>query len=97
MREFSQLPRSGKVGGQYLDGPAIPNRNNIEAEGLVDAPARSEHGGWLTGQLVPNYLGVAPRFASSCTDFVVADLSIIDLVGKRHAVGGFVICFANTR
>ena len=48
-------------------------------------------------QSVPNYLGVSPRFASSCTDFVVADLSIVDLADRSHAVGGFVICLANTR
>ena len=45
----------------------------------------------------PNYCGVSPRFASSCTDFVVADLSIFDLVGRPQAGGGFVICLANTR
>jgi hypothetical protein len=45
----------------------------------------------------PNYLGVSLRSASSCTDFVVADLSIVDLVGRPHAAGGFVICLANTR
>lgn len=45
----------------------------------------------------PNYLGVSPRFASSRTDFVVADLSIVDLVDRPHAAGGFVICLANTR
>jgi hypothetical protein len=46
---------------------------------------------------VPNYLGVSPRFASSCTDFVVSDLSIVDLVDRPHADGGFVICLANIR
>ena len=45
----------------------------------------------------PNYLGVSLRSASFCTDFVVADLSIVDLVGRPHAAGGFVICLANTR
>jgi hypothetical protein len=45
----------------------------------------------------PDYLRVSPRFASSCTDFVVADLSIVDLVDRPHAAGGFVICLANTR
>jgi hypothetical protein len=45
----------------------------------------------------PNYLGVSFRSALSCTDFVVADLSIVDLVGRPHAAGGFVICLANTR
>jgi len=49
------------------------------------------------GQRVPNYLGGLSRFASSCTDFVVADLSILELVGRPHAVGGFVICLANSR
>ena len=44
-----------------------------------------------------NYLGVSARFASSCTDFVVADLSIRELVDRPHASGGFVICLANTR
>jgi hypothetical protein len=44
-----------------------------------------------------SYFGVSPRFASSCTDFVVADLSILDFVGSPHAAGGFVICMANTR
>ena len=43
------------------------------------------------------YFGVLPRFASSCTDFVVADFAIADLVGEPHAAGGFAICFANTR
>jgi hypothetical protein len=43
------------------------------------------------------YFGVSLRFASSCTDFVVADLSIVDLVGRPHAAGGFVICLTNTR
>jgi hypothetical protein len=45
----------------------------------------------------PNYLGVSLRSASCCTDFVVADLSIVELVGRPHAAGGFVICLANTR
>ena len=45
----------------------------------------------------PNYLGVSLRSASFCTDFVVADLLIVDLVGRPHAAGGFVICLANTR
>jgi hypothetical protein len=58
---------------------------------------RNAHRGWLTGHAVPNYLGVSPRFASSRTDFVVADLSIVDLVDRPHAAGGFVICLANTR
>ena len=44
-----------------------------------------------------NYLGLSLRFASSCTDFVVADLSIVDFVDRPHASGGFVICLANTR
>src|ERR1700722_15500393 len=44
----------------------------------------------------PNYLGVSFRFASSCTDFVVADLSIVDLVVRPHTAGGFVICWAKT-
>jgi hypothetical protein len=43
------------------------------------------------------YLGVSTRFASSCTDFVVADLAIFDLLDRPHAAGGFVICLANTR
>jgi len=30
-------------------------------------------------------------------DFVVALLLIVDLVARPHAVGGFVICLANTR
>jgi hypothetical protein len=47
--------------------------------------------------LVPNYLGVSRRFASSCTDFVVDDLLILDLVDRPHAEGGFVICLAKTR
>ena len=47
--------------------------------------------------VTPNYLGVSPRFASSCTDFVVADLSIVDLVDRPQADGGFVICLANIR
>src|ERR1039458_6412667 len=63
---------------------------------IVDSHARSDHRGWLTGHSVPNYLGVSPRVAS-CTDFVVADLSIVDLVDRPHAAGGFVICLANTR
>jgi len=46
---------------------------------------------------VRSYLGVSGRFASSCTDLVVADLSIRDLVDRPHASGGFVICLANTR
>jgi hypothetical protein len=55
-------------------------------------------GSWVNRrQSVPNYLGVLPRFASSSTDFVVADLSIVDLVGRPYAAGGFVICLANTR
>ena len=45
----------------------------------------------------PDYLRVSSRFASSCTDFVVADLSIVDLVNRPHAAGGFVICLATTR
>ena len=44
-----------------------------------------------------NYLGVLARFESSCTDFVVSDLSIVDLVNRPHADGGFVICLANIR
>ena len=52
---------------------------------LVDWPARREHRGWLTGRPAPNYLGVSPWFASSCTDFVVADLSIVDFVDRPHA------------
>ena len=43
------------------------------------------------------YFGVSPRFASSCTDFVVADFAIADLVDEPQAAGGFVICLANTR
>lgn len=48
-------------------------------------------------QLATNYLGVSLRFASSCTDFVVADFAITDLVDEPHAAGGFVICLANKR
>ena len=44
-----------------------------------------------------NYLGVSLRIASSCTDLVVADLSIVDLVARPQAAGGLVICLANTR
>jgi hypothetical protein len=44
-----------------------------------------------TRQWVRSYLGASPGFASSCTDFVVADLSIVDLVGRRQAAGGFVV------
>jgi len=51
----------------------------------------------ITVTLRANYLGVSRRFASSCTDFVVADLSIADLAGRPQAAGGFVICLANTR
>jgi hypothetical protein len=51
----------------------------------------------ITVTLRANYLGVSRRFASSCTDFVVADLSIADWGGKPQAAGGFVICLANTR
>jgi hypothetical protein len=43
-----------------------------------------------------HYLGFSFRFASSCTDFVVA-LLLMDLVASPHAAGGFVICLANTR
>jgi hypothetical protein len=46
---------------------------------------------------VPNYLEISPRFASSCTDFVVANLSIVDLLDGPQALGGFVICSTNTR
>jgi len=94
MLELSRFRTIGKVGGQNLGG--THNREQRRGQ-LADSPPRSEHRGWLIGQPVPNYLGVSPRFASSCTDFVVADLSIVDLVGRRHATGGFVICFANTR
>ena len=48
-------------------------------------------------QLATNYLGVSLWFASSCTDFVVADFAITDLVDEPHAAGGFVICLANKR
>jgi hypothetical protein len=36
-------------------------------------------------------------FASCFTDFVVAHLLIVDLLDRPHAIGGFVICLANTR
>ena len=32
----------------------------------------------------PDYFGISPLFASSCTDCVVADLSIFDLLGSPH-------------
>jgi hypothetical protein len=51
----------------------------------------------IWGQRGSDYFGVSPLFASSCTDCVVADLSIFDLLGRPHEAGGFVICFANTR
>src|ERR1022692_3149721 len=56
------------------------------------SPGCGDHRGMLSVQSVPNYLGVSRWFASSCTDFVVAALSIVDLVGRPHAAGGFVIC-----
>jgi hypothetical protein len=49
------------------------------------------------GGSVRSYLGVSARFASSCTDLVVADLSIVYLADRPHASGGSVICLANTR
>ncbi len=58
---------------------------------------RGDHRGLLSVQLVPNYFGVSRRFASSCTDFVVVDLLILDLVDRPHGEGGFVICLAKTR
>jgi hypothetical protein len=45
----------------------------------------------------PDYFGVSLLFASSCTDCVVADLSIFDLLGSPREAEGFVICFMNTR
>ena len=66
----------------------------LEASG---SGRRGDHRGLLSAQLVPNYLGVSRRFASSCTDFVVVDLLILDLVDSPHAEGGCVICLAKTR
>jgi hypothetical protein len=63
----------------------------------VSATGAEEHSSPQMTIKAPNYLGVSRRFASSCTDFVVADLSIADLVGRPQAAGGFVICLANTR
>ena len=34
-----------------------------------------------------NFLRVSPDFAASCTDFVVEDLLILDLVDRPHAKG----------
>ena len=51
----------------------------------------------VTGHWVCGYWGVSTRFASSRTDFVVADLSIPESVDSPHAAGGLVICLANTR
>jgi hypothetical protein len=60
-------------------------------------PLKSHAQANMTRALVRNYLGVSARLASSCTDFVVDDFSIPELVDRPHASGGFVICLANTR
>jgi hypothetical protein len=82
------LPSSFRdVATQYEFSLVCNNLRNLPSQMWTSVPV--SHG--------PNYLGGSPRFASSRTDFVVADLSIADLVGEPHAAGGFVICLANTR
>ena len=56
---------------------------------VIEAFHRGFRGGHET--VGAKLLGASPGFASSCTDFVVADLSIVDLVGRWQAAGGFVV------
>src|ERR1700735_4185633 len=99
------LPWPGPSCVSQTTGPADDDFASATAQSYPSSFERSvpiceitnsnvEHRAGFTGT---NYLGVSLRSAASCTDFVVADLSIVDLVGRPHAAGGFVICLANTR
>jgi hypothetical protein len=72
----------------------FPHADNFRLSGCVDISFLLAT---TTGASMRDYFGDSDRFASSCTDFVVADLSIPELVERPHASGGFVICLANTR
>ncbi len=112
MRELSQFCTIGKVGGLTeslvsikIGGGDLPHvlwagfgRAIHEEKGA--SPSLRPLGVSIVDnsrRCGPNYLGFSLRFASFCTDFVVADLSIGDFVERPHAAGGFVICLANTR
>jgi hypothetical protein len=75
--------------------PTVRKRSAFKISTALPVKSRGQAN--ITGASVRNYLGLSARFASSCTDFVVADLSIRELVDRPHASGGFVIWLANTR
>jgi hypothetical protein len=97
MRQRSRNAKEGMSGTSAMHGPLIlvlagVSRYRSQA-GFGAGSGHSQHD-WASEKEAAHF-GVPARFASSCTDFVVADLSIVDLTDKPHAAGGFVICLAN--
>ena len=98
---WAWICRLGLQTRSYIGGTIIrealkfPHPSSLKNAILHAAESRGQ--AIITGASVRNYFGVSARFASSCTDFVVADLSIGDLADRPQASGGFVICLAKTR